>query len=101
MALTSGLVQHGPPGGVAAYPSARRNAACRRVLSFATRLCGLLFVLPMRCVQSALRPVDSMVPPLALLLQGSFFLRALTRVAPDLGGAPGIGDRPAAVPPPD
>jgi hypothetical protein len=50
-----------------------------------TRLFGLLFVLPMRCVQSALRPVDSLLPPLALLLQGSFFLRALTRAAPDLG----------------
>jgi hypothetical protein len=26
-----------PPGGVAAYPSARRNAACRRILSFSQR----------------------------------------------------------------
>jgi hypothetical protein len=43
--------------------------------------CYFLFVLPTGCVQGALRPADGMLPPLALLLQGSFFLRVLARAA--------------------
>ena len=44
-------------------------------------LCSPLFVLPTRGVQGVLRPVDGLLPPLALLLLGGLLLRVFTLTA--------------------
>jgi hypothetical protein len=49
-------------------------------LQLSSNVCYFLFALPTACVQGALRLVDGMLPPLALLLQGQLLpSRARTR----------------------